>query len=207
MSKRQVEQVEYHPPRGYDLDLVVMSIGELKKRGSDEHFRLPQRADFHLLIGIAGGRCHHMIDFVPHACAQRSWLTLRPGQIQRFDFSKNWEGWQIVYRPEFLLPLSSVAARGELTMVGRLENLPNHLELSAAEHAAALHAAIQMRRDAGLRASAEDRNALFWRPSGGWRIRASSFTRSRRNSVSTKQPISSSSSGAWRLARRVSSEN
>jgi len=160
-ESEKIEQISYRPPGDYKLDLEVMPIGELKRRGSAEHFRWPQRVAFHLIIGITQGRCTHMVDFAPHVCAARTWLMLRPGQIQRYDFSQEWEGWLIVYRPEFLLPLGNIANLDELSMVGSLENLPNWLDLSESEHAAALSAVIQMSNDSRLAAPVADINALL----------------------------------------------
>ena len=156
-----LERVVYAPPDGYRLDLEVMPISELRRRGSAKHFRAPQRVDFHLLIGVTSGRFTHMVDFVPHACARRSWIVLRPGQVQHFDMQRRWDGWLLVFRPEFLLPLQNTTTLDELKAYASLEAVPDVLTLSSDEQEASVHTMQRMSLDARLSAPEEERNALL----------------------------------------------
>ncbi len=160
-SSQQIEHILYRPPAGYGLDLEVMSIADLRSRGSEEHFRLPQRAEFVLAFGLTAGRCAHMVDFVVHACRPRTWMFLKPGQVQRFDFAREWQGWLLVFRPEFVFLPGAATSVAELSMAGLVESMPDRLDLSGPEHAAALAAVTQMASDARMRASGPERAALL----------------------------------------------
>ncbi len=160
-SPPPIEHLRYRPPAGYGLDLEVMSISDLRSRGSEEHFRRPQRTEFLLAFGVTAGGCAHMVDFVEHACRPGTWIVLKPGQVQRFDFSRKWEGWLLVFRPEFVLPADRATGVAELSMAGLVENLPNRLDLSEREHAAATTVVAQMAADARMPAASVDRVALL----------------------------------------------
>ena len=164
MPKRSpppIGHLRYRPPAGYGLDLEVMSISDLRSRGSEAHFRRPQRTEFVLAFGVTAGGCAHMVDFFAHACRPGTWIVLKPGQVQRFDFSRKWEGWVVVFRPEFVLPAERATGVAELSMAGLVENLPNRLDLPEREHAAAIAAVAQMAADARMPASGADRAALL----------------------------------------------
>ena len=150
----RIEHVDYRPPVGYSLDLEVMRIAELRRRGSPEHFALPQRAAFHLLIGVTGGECEHMLDFVGHGAREGSWLMVNPGQVQRFDFSRDWSGWLLVFRAEFL-------PSGWVGGIPGDESAWSHVRLAASTHRAALNTVEQMSSDASEAGSFEGRTALL----------------------------------------------
>ncbi len=158
---KRIESVRYQPAADYGLDLEVMSIAELRSRGSEAHFRLPQRVEFHLAFGVTAGTCRHMVDFIRYACRPRTWIFVRPGQVQRFDFAREWEGWLVVFRAEFLLPPGGASAPAELSMAAVAEAMPTRLDLGESAHAAAIAALAQMAEDAGIRASEPGRNALL----------------------------------------------
>ncbi|MGH8699698.1 MAG: helix-turn-helix domain-containing protein [Burkholderiales bacterium] len=165
--------MRYQPASAYSLDLEVMSIAALRSRGSEEHFRLPQRVEFHLAFGVTAGTCRHMVDFVPHACRPRTWIFVKPGQIQRFDFSRRWAGWLLVFRREFLLPPGGTAVLSELSMASVAEAMPDRLDLPATAHAAAIGVVAQMEIDARMRASDPQRNALLRHQLYAWLLRLS----------------------------------
>jgi len=156
-----LEQIAYRPPRGYRLDLEVMPISELRRRGSAAHFRRSQRLAQYQIVVALNGHCTHMVDFVPQPCAHRTWLLVRPGQVQRFDFSRDWQGWLLVFRPEFLLPPQGTRQIDELTVAGHLENLSVRLELAAQDHETALAVLLQMHRDTQRDAEPADLNSLL----------------------------------------------
>lgn len=149
-----IQSVVYQPPQAYRLDLEVMSTAELRQRVDREHFRAAQRIGFHLLLYITHGHCTHTIDFHPVACGPGSLLLLRPGQAQQYDMDQDWEGWLVIFQPEFLLPFQATASLPDLQMVGRLEGLPVVLTLEEAESAAVEASILQMQQDARLTASA-----------------------------------------------------
>jgi AraC-like DNA-binding protein len=156
-----LEQIAYRPPGSYRLDLEIMPISELQRRGSPAHFRRPQRLAQFQVIAVLEGQCTHMADFVQHSCTRRTWLLLRPGQVQRFDFSRDWQGWLMVFRPEFLPPLPASVQLDELGIVGRLDNLPDRLDLSEYDHDTALAAMLRMYSDTQIDAAPAELNSLL----------------------------------------------
>lgn len=148
MKRMALVQLPYAPPSGYRLDLEVMTVAELRRRADREQLRMPHRLDFVALIGVSTGRCSHVVDFAAHDCGAGSWLVVRPGQVQRYDTTSRWDGWQVVVRPEFLLPVQRGAASVETATYASLEALPTHIILDTAEHRAAMACVRQMQVDA-----------------------------------------------------------
>lgn len=159
--KPPIETIRWRPPQGYELALEIMPISELYRRGSPEHFRLPQRVDFFTLIGVTQGSTEHVIDFVNYQAQAGTWLLLRPGQIQRFDFSRAWEGWLIAFRPDFIVPSENASFSPHHILSSQLEELGSGTLLTRDEHALCCAIVQQMRADAVMAAEAADRNALM----------------------------------------------
>lgn len=156
-----VETVHWRPPNAYPLALEVMSVAELRRRGSAEHFARVQRVEFFALMAVTGGMTAHTIDFVQARAGAGCWLLLRPGQVQRFDFSRRWRGRLLVFRPE-LLPPPERRQRSPLhALISELEGLPSVTRLQSAEHAVACALVEQMAADASLAAGVAERNALM----------------------------------------------
>jgi AraC-like ligand binding domain len=86
----------------------------VQRRVSTAHLRRPQRIEFHLLVVVTRGRCTHWVDFVANDCRARSWIIVRPGQVQRFDPTTHWDGWIVLFQPEFILLRGSSSLRAEL---------------------------------------------------------------------------------------------
>lgn len=103
---------------------------------NDAHFRFAQRIDFHLLLYVERGECVHLVDFQPVICTPGMLLVLRPGQTQRFDMTREWDGWMLLFQPEFLLPEHSRRSVPTLQLLGNLELLPEHFSLSEKERCA-----------------------------------------------------------------------
>ncbi|MGH6638202.1 MAG: helix-turn-helix domain-containing protein [Polaromonas sp.] len=156
-----LEQISWNPPGGYALDLEVLSIADLRQRGTEAHFRRPQRVHFHHLLIVTRGQCTHVVDFVPHACHSGTCLVLPAGQVQKYDFSRPWAGWLVVFPPEFVAPASDARLRDTLSVAHLFEALPTRLTLDRETHREVQRTIVQMRTDARLPASAQLRNALL----------------------------------------------
>ncbi|HEC19990.1 MAG TPA: helix-turn-helix domain-containing protein [Gammaproteobacteria bacterium] len=155
----RIVPVSYEPPATYNLDLEIFSISALRRRVTAQcRIHTLEHIEFYLLIYITEGQCLHMVDFESIACAQGSLLVLRPGQIQRFDMTSHYQGWMLIFRPEFLQPRlqPSAPAKETATLVtdleifNRLESLPTHFPLNEEEQGAVLESIIRMSRDAQL---------------------------------------------------------
>ncbi len=159
--RASIQTVRYVPAEAYQLDLEVFSVAELRRRMADEYLGLTQRIDFHMLICVTEGSFTHTVDFEPVACRPGSLMTLRPAQVQQFDVTTQWAGWLVIFRPEFLLALGSLALADDVKVHGSLDSLPTHLQLSRDELRAALACIVQMDRDAAMGAASAELHALL----------------------------------------------
>jgi AraC-like DNA-binding protein len=157
-----IAPVQYRPPDSYRLDIEVFTLSELRRRTTAAHLASPQRLDFHMLFCFTEGRCTHVVDFESVECRPGSLLVLHPGQVQRFASSATaGEAWLVMFRSEFLQPRSATPLADELDTVQRLEEVPVHLALHAAEHEAFVETVQRMARDARLAAAPALLHALL----------------------------------------------
>lgn len=160
-KESDIQRLGYRPPSFYPLDLEVFPVSELRRRVAKDPLRLAHRIDFHMLICVTRGQCTHTIDFTAIPCRPGSLLTLRPAQAQQFDSSLDWDGWLVIFRPEFLLPLQTTVAQADLQMVASLEALSEHMALVEEETQAVAGGIVQMHRDAQLQGSSAFLHALL----------------------------------------------
>jgi AraC-like DNA-binding protein len=143
----QIAVIGNHPPQPYTLDLEIVPMSVLRRRASADFLRKPERIKFHLLICVTSGRCSHMVDFRTVECRQGSVLTLHPGQVQRYDVSREWQGWLVLFRPEFLQPQEAQTPLDELDVFRQLDALPPYLQLEAFEYNAVVECIARMFSD------------------------------------------------------------
>lgn len=155
---KPLRRLRYLPSASYRLDLEVFTVAELRRRAGKELLRTHQY-EFHTLICVTQGTCSQLVDFEPIRCAPGSLLVLRPGQTHQFGRDEDWDGWNLLFRPEFVLPVSSATRSLKLTV--DLERLPDHLALRGKELRTVTRAIEQMRADALLEAPIDDVNALL----------------------------------------------
>ncbi|MCI0345907.1 MAG: AraC family transcriptional regulator [Chloroflexi bacterium] len=156
-----IEAVTWRPRRDYDLALEVLSIADLRRRAPVEHFRRSQRPAFFLLLGVTRGRTRHLLDFTPLPARRGTWLLVRPGQVQRFDFRRPWDGLLVVFRPELLPPADEDSGALGDDIAARIARLPSRVELSPEEHELCCAAVRQIARDAAMGAAPDDCNVLM----------------------------------------------
>ena len=82
-------------------------MAELRQRVDGGHFQPARRIEFYLLICVTHGKCTHNVDFKPVNCEAGILLALRPAQANQFDAEHDWDGWLLIFRPEFLLQLGT----------------------------------------------------------------------------------------------------
>jgi AraC-like DNA-binding protein len=161
-ENEKIVPVQYDPPTSYGLDLEILSISSLRQRSNSQcRIHTLECIEFYLLIYIAEGQCTHMVDFESIACTQGSLLVLRPGQIQRFDMSNDWQGYMLIFRPEFLQPKGSSTLAAELEIFQRLEKLPAHLCLDENQQEAAQECIIRMSLDTQLKSDTNTLHTLL----------------------------------------------
>lgn len=155
-----LERVGYAPPALYNLDIEVFRVSELWQRRKDEHFRRAHRIDFNLLVCVTAGSCRHTLDFAPIRLQAGSVLMARPGQAQQFDVDSDWDGWLILFQPEFLLP-SDAWRRGRTDDGAEAAWLGQHLRLEAELAHRVQDAIAQLRADSQLAVPRNPLHALL----------------------------------------------
>jgi AraC-like DNA-binding protein len=155
----EILRLEYRPPGAYPLDLEIFSISDLRRRVDQAQLRSTYRYSFHTLLCVSEGMCTQLVDFQPICCEPGSLLVLRPGQTHRLGVEEDWDGWLILFRPEFLPPMPTSAP--DLQLVVGLERLPSHMRLAASELRQVTDVLARMREDAAIEASPQDVHALL----------------------------------------------
>lgn len=158
--KAEIKLLDYHSPEpSYRLDLEIFSVFDLRRRGNEEKRRSTHRYSFHMLVVVTRGMCTHLVDFKPVRCEPGSLLVMRPGQVHNFGFDDDWEGWIILFRPEFLGPSHATAA--DLKLVVGLETLPDHMVLRDHDLSRFMDAVALMRLDSEIGAPPKEVHALL----------------------------------------------
>jgi AraC-like DNA-binding protein len=157
----EIERRSYRPPPPYRLDVEILSVRDLQRRATAEHLRRAHRIDFHLLIFVTSGKCDHVVDFEPVRCRSGSLLVLRPSQAEQFDVRSDWDGWLVLFRPEFLFLPQSEGGADDLHLAGILAGLPGHLTLHEYELHRAMGVVAQMHEDSRIDALATGIQALL----------------------------------------------
>jgi len=153
-----IQRLGYRPRAPYQLDLEVFTVADLRHRGSKEKVRTTHRYEFHALVCVTQGACTQVVDFKSISCKPGSLLVLRPGQVHNYGRDEDWDGWNILFRPEFL-PVSTTLRDPRLTV--DLERLPEQVILSSHELRQVTDSIQQMREDTLVDAPLEDLHALL----------------------------------------------
>lgn len=153
----EIQRLGYRPQATYRLDLEAFTMANLRQRGSKEKVRTTHRYECHMLVCVTQGVCTQVVDFTPIACAAGSLLVLRPGQAHNFGHDEDWEGWIVLFRPEFVLPATTPARQLDIDQ----DSLPVHAVLGDSELRLVTGAIEQMREDTQLDAPLDDVNRLL----------------------------------------------
>ncbi len=153
-----IQRLGYRPQTPHQLDLEVFTVGDLRHRAKEE-LRLTHRYEFHTVVCVTGGTCTQMVDFKSIACAPGSLLVVRAGQAHKYGADADWDGWNLLFRPEFVLPVSTTSH--DLKLALDLERLPEHMVLSDSELRKATDLFQQMREDTLMDAQQEDVHRLL----------------------------------------------
>ena len=156
-----ITHIGFRPPHETRLSVEALSIEELKKRASREHFEKLQRADFYRLFGVVSGSTRPMVDFSNFAAKPGDWVLVRPRQVFRYDFTQPWTGWLLVFRPDALAGAARSGAVLELDPLRRIEELPCLSSLGSDAHAAMERSLQQMQSDVALPVVVVLRNELL----------------------------------------------
>lgn len=149
---QQLRYLDYVAPERHPYDLEVLRFSHLRQFKPASWFRTVERLGLYLLILVDTGTCTHMAECQFLDLEEGSLVCLRPGQVQRYDISRSWDGWLLLMLPELLDPL--VAQQGPLKMstAAILDEMPvlSTVESPLAEVLAALLAQMAQDADAGV---------------------------------------------------------
>jgi AraC-like DNA-binding protein len=99
-----IEPVGYANPTRPGSLVEVMRLSTLLRRNPVARIERLQRLDFHQVMLFLGGKTEHMVDFERVACARGTFLTVLPGQVQRWAITPGLEAVGLLFKPEFLFP-------------------------------------------------------------------------------------------------------
>ncbi len=153
-----IQRLGYRPQAPYQLDLEVFSVADLRHRGK-EQVRITHRYEFHTLVCVTQGKCTQMVDFKSISCEPGSLLVLRAGQAHNYGRDEDWDGWNVLFRPEFVLPVSTPSR--DLKLAVDLDRLPEHIVLSGSDLRTVMDSIQQMREDTRVDAPIDDVHALL----------------------------------------------
>lgn len=159
-----IERIGYRPAAEHALDIEIFSMRSLRARVAADDLSKPHRLDFHQLLCVTEGSCSHVIDFSPLTCRPGSVLVHQPSQTEQYDVTSAWDGWLVLFRPEFLFTPSAGGTSGklaELNLVRVLAALPRHLALPEAEARVVRAVLSRMHADSKLEAPVSEVHALL----------------------------------------------
>jgi hypothetical protein len=158
---QEITSVGFNPPNDARPIVEAMTINELLQRAPAAHFAKLQRADFYRLIGVLEGHTSAMVDFSTYSAHAGDWLLVRPGQVFRYDFSRNWSGWLVVFRPDGLSATGLGPATDDVDTLRRVEDLTCLRSLNDQQHDWMQRSAQQLQLDGALTADVGLRNGLL----------------------------------------------
>ncbi len=154
----EIQRLGYQPQAPYRLDLEVFSVADLRLRAKEE-LRQTHRYEFHTVVCVTQGTCTQVVDFKSITCAPGSLLVVRAGQAHNYGQGADWDGWNLLFRPEFVLPVSTTSH--DLRLALDLERLPEHMVLSGPALGKATDLFQQMHEDTLIDAPQEDVHSLL----------------------------------------------
>jgi len=160
-SFQSIASVAFKPPTDGQLAVEAMTIADLRSRAPADHFQKLQRADFYRLIGVESGHTAPMVDFSTYHAQAGGWLLVRPGQVMRYDFSTEWAGWLLVFRPDGLFSRGRSYQTGEARLLRHVDDLACLHALGVEQHEWMKQSVGQMLRDGAMKADVSLRNDML----------------------------------------------
>ena len=137
MQKSEISTYEFKNKRTtLGVEIVdLKKIMTLKDKALKAH-----RLNFYQILIITKGRGIHEVDFQQIACSENTVIPVAMGQVQRFTFNPNLDGYAIVFTPDFLIkedldysylydftiflhtinPISSIANQAVYTLINEM---------------------------------------------------------------------------------------
>jgi AraC-like DNA-binding protein len=148
----EVERVNYAPSGLNLLDLEVFPVSDLRRRVQRSHMLRTHRYSFHMLVLVTRGECTATIDLTSISCKPGSLVAIEPYQAHRFGAEEDWDGWMVLFRPEFLVTSRDSPDASFIGKSTRMQQLlPVHLSLQGVQRDVVEATILQMGRDAKLK--------------------------------------------------------
>ncbi len=154
----EIPRLEYRPASS-SLDLEIFKISDLRARACPQDLRATHRYEFYLLICVTKGNGIQTIDFQPIECQPGSFLVVKPGQAHNLRQEQDWDGWMILFRPEFIGVSRVMNPDSQLDVI--LEELQEHLLLKEQEQKCVTDVIVKMQMDIGIKAPNKEIHALL----------------------------------------------
>ena len=154
-----IQHLSYEPEGLYPLDLEIFRVSDLRQRVGGEALASTYRYAFPTLILVTHGTCIHLVDFEHVRCGPGSVLVLLPGKTHSFGDAQDWDGWMVLFRPEFLW--AAAPAAQDQAPVDGLDGLPTAWELGSNIAPVVARAIAQMHQDTQTHAASLHANALL----------------------------------------------
>ncbi|MFC4374255.1 helix-turn-helix domain-containing protein [Nocardia halotolerans] len=103
--------VPFSAPVGTPTGVEVLRLSELRNRVSGDVLSTPQRPDFHHLLTLTEGSLRQTVDFATYILEPRSWLWIRPGQVNQWGDLAHVDGSLVLFQQGFLSPATVAGAR------------------------------------------------------------------------------------------------
>ncbi|MEJ2009465.1 MAG: helix-turn-helix transcriptional regulator [Acidobacteriota bacterium] len=158
-QRKDIRRLDYQPSGSFSLDLEIFTVSSLRHRAGAEELRSTHRYAFYLLICVTRGKCRHIVDFKPISCKPGSLIVIKPGQAHNCGYDQNWDGWMILFRPEFLGCSRTFNPDSQLDIV--LEHLQEHLVLGEHKQKCVVDGILKMLEDMRMKAPQREVHALL----------------------------------------------
>lgn len=97
-----IQNLNYEPQGLYALDLEIFRVSDLRQRVGGQALGATYRYAFPTLVFVTHGTCVNLVDFEYVRCSPGAVLVLHPGKAHSFGEAEDWDGWMVLFRPEFL---------------------------------------------------------------------------------------------------------
>ncbi len=146
-SSGSLARASFAPPQAHALDIEIVSANELRQRIIEQRFRQAHQINFYLMMLVESGRCQPVVDYTPLPEKKGSLLLVRPNQALKLDLSTSWEGWIVIFRPEYLASFGNELG-GDFFLVEEMQGLPALTQLNEASRRVMSSLLTLMREDA-----------------------------------------------------------
>ena len=131
-SSRLLPKTPFYNPRLSRVGLEVMSLAELRAKGSGRGLEDAHRVEFFMVLIVTGGSGEHVLDFETLPLHPGRTVVVRPGEVQQWRLRPELEGEVLLVDPTVIHPASTDLGSPAFRLL-QLDDWPSSLTLSAGE--------------------------------------------------------------------------